>query len=48
MPAFGPTHTDDEIWKIAAFIRHLPKLTDQEKAALKSASSEEEEHHHHD
>jgi len=48
MPAFGPTHSDDEIWKIAAFIRHLPKLTDQEKAALKSASSEEEEHHHHD
>jgi len=26
MPAFGPTHTDEEIWKIAAFIRHLPNL----------------------
>jgi mono/diheme cytochrome c family protein len=36
MPAFGPSHTDDEIWKIAAFVHHLPDLTDQEKAALQA------------
>jgi len=26
MPAFGNTHTDRQIWSIAAFVRHLPKL----------------------
>jgi mono/diheme cytochrome c family protein len=36
MPAFGPTYTDEEIWKLAAFVHHLPDLTDQEKASLKS------------
>jgi mono/diheme cytochrome c family protein len=23
MPAFGPTHTDEEIWEVAAFLRRL-------------------------
>lgn len=45
MPAFGPTHSDEEIWKIVAFLRHLPKLTPEEKQQLAQAS-EEEEHHH--
>jgi len=45
MPAFGPTHTDDEIWKIVAFVRHLSKLTPSERQALQP-SPEEEEHHH--
>ncbi|MEO6994717.1 MAG: cytochrome c, partial [Lacunisphaera sp.] len=34
MPAFGPTHTDEEIWKIVAFIHHLPDLTVQERSSL--------------
>src|SRR5262249_52306636 len=46
MPAFGPTHEDDEIWKIVSFIRHLPNLTPEEKAVLKKTNEEEEEHHH--
>lgn len=45
MPAFGPTHSDEEIWKIVAFIRHLPNLTARERDALKAATSEEEHHH---
>jgi len=45
MPAFSPTHTDDEIWKIVAFVRHLPKLSDAEIAELKQGR-EEEDHHH--
>jgi mono/diheme cytochrome c family protein len=45
MPAFGPTHDRDEIWKIVAFVRHLPQLTADQKAELKS-SLEEEDHHH--
>lgn len=46
MPAFSPTHSPEEIWKIVAFVRHLPKLTDAEVAALKQGREEAEEHHH--
>lgn len=44
MPAFAPTHTDQEIWKIVAFVRHLPHLTGEETAKLRSATREEEHH----
>jgi mono/diheme cytochrome c family protein len=43
MPGFGITHTDDEIWKIVAFVRHLNALTPTEKAALRTAVGED--HH---
>jgi len=42
MPAFGPTHKDPEIWKIVAFLRHLPQLTKDEQAALQLAREEGE------
>lgn len=45
MPAFGPTHTDEEIWKIVAFVRHLPDLTPEEKTVLVEATEGEENHH---
>ena len=45
MPAFGPTHTDAEIWKIVAFIRHLPDLTAQERDSLRPADGAEAHHH---
>jgi mono/diheme cytochrome c family protein len=35
MPAFGPTHKDEEIWKIVAFVRRLPALSPQEQRALR-------------
>ncbi len=35
MPAFGPTHKDEEIWKIVAFVRHLPELGADEQKELK-------------
>lgn len=47
MPAFGPTHSDEEIWEIVAFIRHLPELTAEEKGFLREAVSNEEEYHPH-
>lgn len=37
MPAFGPTHSDEEIWKILAFVKHLPELSEQERMQLKEA-----------
>jgi mono/diheme cytochrome c family protein len=45
MPAFGPTHTDEEIWKLAAFIRHLPDLTAQERDSLGAATGETAHHY---
>ncbi len=45
MPAFGPTHTDEEIWKIVAFIRHLPALTAPERDSLRAATGDEAHHH---
>jgi mono/diheme cytochrome c family protein len=44
MPAFGPTHTDEEIWKIVAFIRHLPDLTKEEQDSLRAVTGEEAHH----
>lgn len=30
MPAFGPTHGDEEIWDIVAFLEHLPEVSSSE------------------
>jgi len=45
MPAFGPTHGENELWQIVAFLRHLPEISDEEKTQLQG-ESEEAEHHH--
>jgi mono/diheme cytochrome c family protein len=37
MPAFGPSHKDEEIWQIVAFLRHLPALTPDETTELRGA-----------
>ena len=41
MPAFGPTHKDEEIWKIVAFVRRLPALSPDEARELKTAGEKE-------
>lgn len=45
MPAFGPTHKEEQIWRIVAFLRHLPELSKEEEKSL-AAGHEEEEHGH--
>lgn len=45
MPAFSPTHKEEEIWKIVAFVRHLPEIAADEQKVLR-AGREEEDHHH--
>ena len=30
MPAFGKTHTDDQLWELVAFLRYLPRMTADE------------------
>ncbi len=34
MPAFGVTHTDDEVWAIVAFARKMGKLSPQQYQAM--------------
>jgi mono/diheme cytochrome c family protein len=46
MPAFSVNHKDDEIRDIVAFVRHVPQLTDAERARLKLAQPEGNHHHH--
>ncbi len=32
MPAFGPTHQDDQLWAVVAFVRRLPEMSPEEYA----------------
>jgi len=34
MPALGPTHGDDDLWAIAAFVRQLPEMTADRYAVM--------------
>lgn len=45
MPAFSPTHKPDEIWKMVAFVRHMPEITKEEQQVLKAGREEEGSHH---
>ena len=45
MPAFEPTHGDQDIWSIVAFLRRLPMISPEERQLLESAH-EAQEHHH--
>jgi mono/diheme cytochrome c family protein len=50
MPAFGPTHQDEQIWNIVGFVRQLPKISAQEFKAMeqlsgKSSAREHDDHH---
>lgn len=46
MPAFGPTHDDQTIWNIVAFVDQLPNMTATEYRALEDASLAAGEHEH--
>jgi len=34
MPAFSKSESSETLWKLVAFVRHLPKLSDAERAEL--------------
>jgi mono/diheme cytochrome c family protein len=36
MPAFGPTHDDETLWNIAAFVKALPEMSAEKYAAYPS------------
>lgn len=50
MPALAPTHADEDIWELVAFLRKLPKMNPQEYQALMAAAGikEGEAGHSHD
>jgi mono/diheme cytochrome c family protein len=45
MPAWGKTHSDEEIWTIVAFLQELPKLSAAEYQAIAAGAAG---HHDHD
>lgn len=44
MPAFQPTHEENERWMIVSFIRELPKLTEVERKELQEGMKTEGHH----
>lgn len=50
MPAFGPTHRDEQIWDIVGLLRRLPEISAQDFEAMENrlggSEAEEQEHHH--
>lgn len=34
MPAFGPTHSDEELWALVAFLKRLPETTPEQYAQI--------------
>ena len=45
MPAWGPTHDDDRIWAIVAFLQRLPDLNQLQYQILTARGDEEGSHH---
>jgi mono/diheme cytochrome c family protein len=43
MPGFAPTHEPKDVWKMVSFVRHLPKLTDEERERLRAGLPREDE-----
>ncbi len=48
MPAFGPTHTDKELWEVVLFVQELPDISPEDYAALTETADRENKRHEHD
>ena len=46
MPALGPTHKDEHLWAIAAFVRQLPSMTAAEYQAMAQRAQQSSSMHH--
>jgi len=44
MPAWGPTHSDDKLWAVVAFLEKLPKLTAAEYKAMEAGAGDAADH----
>jgi mono/diheme cytochrome c family protein len=45
MPAWGPTHSDDKIWAMVAFVKTLPDMTPAQYKAMQQQSVASDHHH---
>ncbi|MGE3279966.1 MAG: cytochrome c [Alphaproteobacteria bacterium] len=45
MPAFGPTHDDQTLWNIVAFVKNLPAMTPERYRSLGDAPQNGSAHH---
>lgn len=48
MPGFGAQHDPDELWRMVLWVRHLPHLTDAERAEVQAKIATAETEHHHE
>ncbi len=48
MPAWGPSHSDDEIWNMVAFMETLPRLSPGDYKQLEQQTNNTAEDHHHE
>lgn len=46
MPAWGPTHSDERIWNMVAFLQRLPSLSEDQYQILTSRGNAAETHDH--
>ncbi len=47
MPAFGPTHSDEELWDVVALVKRLPRMsTDEYRALLAPRVGDDRGHGH--
>jgi mono/diheme cytochrome c family protein len=47
MPAFGPTHSDEKLWNITAFVERLPDMTREQYSEMAAETAGEDPMHHH-
>ncbi len=48
MPAWGETHTDEELWDVVAFLQKLPELNQLEYVNLRTVTADDGHGHGHD
>ena len=50
MPGFGPTHDEEELWAMVAFVKRIPDIQAKEYEAMarEAERGKEKEGHHHD
>lgn len=46
MPAFGPTHSDNQTWRIVAFTKHLSEMTYYDYVKMQDSLSHQRGHEH--
>lgn len=45
MPAFGPTHNEEELWGLVALVKEMPRMSPEQYRQLVELTKADEEHH---